>query len=65
MARYAMVKTSTGIVENLIGWDGKPETWTPPNGYIMVEDPQSKAGPGFKYENGQFTAPESIIQVKK
>jgi hypothetical protein len=34
MHRYAIVKN--GIVENIILWDGNPETWAPPEWVLMV-----------------------------
>jgi hypothetical protein len=57
MARYAMIDEASGIVVNVIEWDGDEATWKAPTGYVMVEDPDYKSGPGFTYENGTFTPP--------
>jgi hypothetical protein len=57
MARYAMVHSQFHYVANVIEWDGDEATWQPPAGYTMVEDPDSKAGPGYTYENGEFIPP--------
>jgi hypothetical protein len=57
MARYAMVDDGSGIVVNVIEWDGNTQTWTPPDGYTMVKDTKGEAGPGFSYANGTFTPP--------
>jgi hypothetical protein len=50
MARYAMVHSQYHYVANVIEWDGDEETWKPPTGYDMIEDPDSQAGPGFGYD---------------
>ena len=57
MARYAMVDDASGIVVNVIEWDGDEASWKAPTGYTMVEVVTNEAGPGFKYENGTFTPP--------
>ena len=59
MARYAMVHGQFHYVANVIEWDGNEETWPVPAGYIMVEDTENKAGPGFTYEDGEFVPPPS------
>lgn len=59
MARYAMVHDESGIVVNVIEWDGNEETWGPPDGYTMVEDTEIAAGPGSTYEDGKFVPPPS------
>lgn len=33
---YLMINESTNIVENVSVWDGNPNTWTPPAGYLMI-----------------------------
>ena len=57
MARYAMVDDNSGIVVNVIEWDGNEANWRAPTGYTMVEDTEAKAGPGFSYADGAFTPP--------
>jgi hypothetical protein len=59
MARWAMVHDDTGYVVNMVEWDGNVKTWKPPAGYTMVEDKEVYAGPGFRYEDGQFIPPPS------
>lgn len=31
-----MVNESTNVVDNVCIWDGNPNTWTPPAGYLML-----------------------------
>ncbi len=31
-----MVNKATNICDNLTVWDGNPDTWTPPAGYLML-----------------------------
>lgn len=57
MARYAMVDDASGIVVNVIEWDGNPDTWAAPGGYTMVEDSAGQAGPGFTLDGTTFTPP--------
>jgi hypothetical protein len=33
---YLMINETTNIVENVIVWDGNPDTWGPPGGYLML-----------------------------
>jgi hypothetical protein len=33
---YCMVNTQTGVCENVVLWDGNPESWTPPEGYLLL-----------------------------
>jgi len=54
--KYAVVNESSGIVENVVIWDGSVESgWSPPDGYIAVESDQAQIG--WMYMNGVFTAP--------
>lgn len=32
---YCMVNEQTNICENVTLWDGDPQNWTPPSGYLM------------------------------
>jgi len=54
MARYAIVHPASGIVVNVVEWDGNTATWQPPEGYQAVEDSEAKAGVGMTYKNGAF-----------
>jgi hypothetical protein len=47
MPRYAMVNDASGIVVNMIMWDGSVESWTPPAGHTMIMDTENKIGIGF------------------
>jgi len=33
---YLMINQSTNVVDNVCLWDGNPETWQPPAGYLML-----------------------------
>jgi hypothetical protein len=33
---YLMIDLSVNSVENICLWDGNPETWQPPAGYLML-----------------------------
>jgi hypothetical protein len=33
---YLMINDSTNTVENVVTWDGNPDTWQPPQGYTML-----------------------------
>jgi len=33
---YCMVNQSTNVCENVVIWDGNPDTWNPPAGYLML-----------------------------
>jgi hypothetical protein len=33
---YLMISQSTNTVENICLWDGNPDTWQPPAGYLML-----------------------------
>lgn len=57
MARYAMVQDASGIVVNVIEWDGDEATWQAPAGYTMIADPDGEAGPGFSYDGHEFVPP--------
>jgi hypothetical protein len=52
-----MVQDASGIVVNVIEWDGNEATWKAPSGYTMVEDSKGEAGPGFSYADSKFTPP--------
>jgi hypothetical protein len=53
MARHAIIVS--GVVENVIEWDGKAE-WQPPVGSTVVQlDDDQPCGPGWIYDGIQFT----------
>lgn len=54
MTNYAIINSTTGLVENSIIWDGQ-EDWAVPDGYEAVET--EDASIGWSYSNGKFTAP--------
>ena len=33
---YCMVNEATNVCDNVVLWDGNPESWTPPAGYLML-----------------------------
>lgn len=55
MGRYALIFESTGLVENVIVWDGNQETWQPQDGYIVIESEVAQMG--WSYAGGVFIAP--------
>ena len=56
MNTYAIIDL-TGIVINIVVWDGLPP-WTPPQNCIAVAIPKdSSAGIGWTYLDGEFIAP--------
>jgi len=57
MARYAMVEDISGIVVNVIEWDGDTSNWQPPAGYTMIEDTEGQAGPGYHHDGAKFVPP--------
>lgn len=55
MARYALIEQSTGIVVNVVIWDGDTTQWAPEDGFFAILS--DVAGPGWTYVNDQFAAP--------
>lgn len=33
---YLMINETTNVVDNICFWDGNPNTWQPPVGYLML-----------------------------
>ena len=59
MLKYAVINTTTNIVENVIVWDGVSD-WTPPENHVAVNVEGIIVGPKWTSNNdGSFTAPES------
>lgn len=55
MFQYAIVNDSTGLVENIIIWDGVSD-WSAPDGFEVVQS--DVAGIGWSYGDKQFVAPD-------
>lgn len=36
MQNYLMINESTNVVDNVCVWDGNPNTWQPPSGYLLL-----------------------------
>ena len=55
---YALVNTETGIVENIIVWDGVTE-WTPPAGVnvIFVSELEAAYIGGTRNSDGTYSPP--------
>jgi hypothetical protein len=34
---YLMINKETNVCDNIVLWNGNPETWTPPADYLMME----------------------------
>ena len=74
MYKYALVKikelideetgnvTTTNVVDNVIVWDGVTP-WTPPENTEVFNVENVRAGIGYTYENGVFTAPLNTEQT--
>lgn len=58
MSRYALINTATGLVENVIEWDGNTEAWQPDLGYIVIASEEAQMG--WHYVDGVFVAPVVI-----
>jgi hypothetical protein len=56
MNKYAVINTSTNLVENIIVWDGET-SWEPPPGHISVNVDGLDVGIGWTYNNGSATPP--------
>lgn len=54
MKTYAIVNSVTGLVENIIVWDGVSE-WDAPDGFLAVL--ADETGIGWSYVDGVFVAP--------
>lgn len=52
---YAVINEETGLVENVILWDGETE-WAPSEGLAAIQS--NIAQIGWTYGNGEFVAPE-------
>jgi hypothetical protein len=57
---YAVID-STGLVVNIIEWDGVTE-WTPFDGQQAV--PLTQGGIGWQYVDGQLTPPQAEIPIE-
>ena len=56
---FAVYRISDGYIENAIVYDPESFTYTPPEGFQIVEIPEGlAAGIGSSYINGQFVIPE-------
>ena len=55
--RYAMVHDASGIVVNVVMWDGDEASWRAPSGYTMIQDDASVVGPGYSYDGSTFEPP--------
>lgn len=61
MIRYAIINTTTNIVENVIFWDGVSD-WTPPDDHIAVNAEDTIVGPRWIHNSdGTFSAPAPVV----
>jgi hypothetical protein len=51
---YALIERATGIVTNMILWDGIND-WTPEEGFFVIQSDVPQIG--WTYEDGEFFAP--------
>jgi len=54
--RYVVVDDTTGIVVNVIMWDGQPG-WAPPAGMSAHLFPTGDVSPGWMWNNGKPQPP--------
>jgi hypothetical protein len=40
---YCMVDTTSNICDNVVMWDGNPDTWTPPVSHLMLAQATTQA----------------------
>ena len=40
---YCMVNEQTNVCDNVILWDGNLDTWSPPNGYLLLVQSSTQA----------------------
>ena len=60
MLRYAVINTTTNIVEKVFFWDGFSD-WTPPENHIAVNAENAVVGLKWTHNSdGTFTAPEPV-----
>lgn len=52
--RYVIVDISTGMVTNMIVWDGEAE-WAPEEGSVAIQSEDAQTG--WTYADGVFTSP--------
>lgn len=54
---FAVVEN--GVVANIVVWDGDTETWSPPEGSIVIPIPEGVvAGIGCRYDGSTITSPK-------
>jgi hypothetical protein len=58
--RYAVV--NSGVVENIISWDGST-SYRPPNGRTLVASDTASIGWGYNSSTGVFSAPLPVSQT--
>lgn len=51
---YCMVNEQTLVCENVVSWDGNPDTWIPPTGYLMLPQATTLAKT-WVWDNGTKT----------
>lgn len=62
MARYVLIETATGIVENVVNWEGNTSVWAPPVGYsVRLSD---EASPGDTWNGTKFVKDTTPPVVK-
>jgi hypothetical protein len=57
MSDYALINSTTSLVENILVWDGSSE-WVPPEGFLTYQIPENEElGIGAYYINGTLNPP--------
>jgi hypothetical protein len=60
---YCMVNVETSICDNICLWDGNPDTWTPPSGYLMLPQATTPAKNWVWIDNAWVIANEGEGQI--
>ena len=50
MNNYAIINTTSNIVENITVWDGNTSNWQPESGFVAIAS--TEANMGWKYNSG-------------
>lgn len=54
--RHALIDSKTGLVRNIIIWEGKP--WTPPKDHYVVHNCEGQIGDYWHQEENKFYTPQ-------
>lgn len=65
MARWALIRRDTGVVDNVVEWDGDPSRWQPPSTHDAVRSDTAGIGDTYDPASGVFApGPRSRIEIE-